>query len=289
MSAEGATLADRVCLVTSASSGIGEETALALARTGARVALLCRDRGRGEAAQRRIRSETGNARVDLVRIDLASLASVRKAAEEIRAAYPMIHLLVNNAGVVSLKRTTSVDGYEQVFAVNHLAPFLLTNLLLERLRQAGSARIVTVSSGAHRFAELDFDDLQSEKRYGWMRVYGASKLANILFTRELARGLEGSGVTANCLHPGAVATRLGHDNGRFARTLTSLLRPFFLTPAQGARTSIYVCTAPELADVNGRYFEKCRPATPSRAARDDDDARRLWQISATLTGLDAQA
>jgi NAD(P)-dependent dehydrogenase (short-subunit alcohol dehydrogenase family) len=273
---------DRICVVTGATSGIGRATAEALARRGASVLLVCRDRGRGEETCDALRTATGNDRIALQLADLSSQADIRRLAAEL-GQQPQIHLLINNAGVVNLHRTTTVDGIETVFAVNHLAYFLLTNLLLDTLRRSGHARIVNVASDAHKFGPLDFDDLQNTRRYRAMRVYGQSKLCNLLFTRELARRLAGTDVTVNAVHPGAVATRLGQNNGRWAQVLIKALRPFFRTPAQGAATSIYVATSPDLEGVSGKYFANCREARPSRAAQDDAAAARLWEISERLT------
>jgi NAD(P)-dependent dehydrogenase (short-subunit alcohol dehydrogenase family) len=278
-------LAGKTCVVTGATSGIGEETALALARDGARVVIVARSPERGAKALERIRSETGNERVELVLADLASLAEIRRLAQELLSACPQIHVLVNNAGVVNLERRVTVDGFEETFAVNHLAYYALTNLLLDRLLASAPARIVNVASDAHKFGPLDPDDLHSEKSYRAMRVYGRSKTANILFTVELARRLQDTGVTVNAVHPGPVASRLGKNNGLLGRAVTSLLAPFFLSPERGARTSVHVATAPELADVSGRYFAKCREARTTAAARDPALARRLWDESARLTGI----
>jgi retinol dehydrogenase-12 len=280
-----ASLEGRICLVTGATSGIGEETALGLARLGAHVILVGRDRDRVERSRARIVADSGNAAVDGLLGDFASLASVRRLAERFLATHPALHVLVNNAGVVNLRRTLTQDGFESTFAVNHLAPFALTLLLLDRLRQSAPARIVNVASDAHRFGRLDLDDLQSERRYRAMRVYGASKLANILFTSELARRLEASGVTANSVHPGAVATRLGTNNGWLGRVAVGALRPFFLTPAQGADTSIYLASSAEVEAVSGRYFVKRRERAPSFAGRDPSLAARLWERSCELTRL----
>jgi NAD(P)-dependent dehydrogenase (short-subunit alcohol dehydrogenase family) len=275
----------RVCVITGATSGIGRATAEGLAERGATLALVCRDRGRGEQTRDAIRGISGNDQVSLHLGDLAVQADIRRVAAELIERLPQIHLLVNNAGVVNLQRTTTVDGIETVFAVNHLAYFLLTNLLLETLRRSGGARIVNVASDAHKFGPLDFDDLQNTRRYRSMRVYGQSKLCNILFTRELARRLRDSDVTVNAVHPGAVATHLGQNNGRWAQVIIKALGYFFRTPEQGAATSIYVATAPELAGVSGKYFANCREARPSKAAQDDAAAARLWDISAEMTGI----
>jgi NAD(P)-dependent dehydrogenase (short-subunit alcohol dehydrogenase family) len=278
----------RVCVVTGASSGIGRATAAGLARSGATVVLVCRDRTRGEAAVEGIRAEGAGAAVDLVLADLASQASVRALAETLLGRCPRIHVLVNNAGVVNLRHTTTVDGIESVFAVNHLAYFLLTNLLLERLQASAPARIVNVASDAHRWGTIDFDDLGHARRYRWTRVYGASKLANVLFTYELARRLAGTGVTANCCHPGAVATGLGRNNGRIAAAVTRVLAPFFRTPERGAATSLHLATSPALEGVSGRYFVDLRERRSSPASYDAAVARRLWEVSCRLTGLTAE-
>lgn len=283
-----ADLDGKTCVLTGATSGIGEETALALARQGARLHVIARSEARGEATRARIRAETGSDAVALHRADLSSLAEIRRVADELLTACPRIDLLLNNAGVVNLSRETTVDGFETTFAVNHLAYFALTNLLLDRLRESAPARIVNVASDAHKFGGgIDLDDLQSEREYKAMRTYGRSKSANILFTVELARRLEGSGVTVNCVHPGPVATRLGKNNGWFGRVATTALSPFFLSPAKGARTSIHVATAPELEKVSGRYFAKQREAKAQGHATDPEAARRLWDESVRLTGIGA--
>jgi NAD(P)-dependent dehydrogenase (short-subunit alcohol dehydrogenase family) len=278
-------LEGRTCLVTGASSGIGEETALALARLGARVVLICRSRERGERTRAAIAQRSGNDAVDLLLGDLASLEAVRQLAADLLATCPAIQVLVNNAGVVNLRRTLTVDGLENTFAVNHLAHFLLTNLLLDRIRESAPARIVNVASDGHKLGKLDFDDLQSERNYGWMRSYSTSKLANVLFTYELARHLQGTGVTANCLHPGAVATRLAHNNGALGVVVTTLLKPFFLSSARGAATSIHLAAAGEVEGVSGKYFIRRRETPSSPASYDEADARRLWEESCRLTGL----
>jgi NAD(P)-dependent dehydrogenase (short-subunit alcohol dehydrogenase family) len=286
-----ATLSGRTCLVTGATSGIGLETALGLARRGARVLCVGRNEAKGENAVADIVRRSGNDAVELLLADLSSQAQIRALAAEVESRAPALHLLVNNAGLVNLRREITSDGLEATFAVNHLAYFLLTRLLLERLVASAPARIVNVASDAQRFGSLDFDDLQSERRYqgfamaAAMRVYGTSKLANILFTTELARRLEGSGVTANCVHPGAVATGLGTNNGRFGQSLMRVVGLFMRTPEQGAATSLYAATSPELEGVSGRYYANEREAEPVAAARDTDDARRLWAESSCLVGL----
>src|SRR5438128_9940864 len=277
---------ERVCIVTGASSGIGKAAARELARTGATVALVCRNSGRAEAARAEIQTATGNEAVEVLLADLSSQAEIRRLVQELLDRYPQIHVLINNAGVLNRKRTTTVDGIETVFAVNHLAYFLLTHLLVARLRASAPARIVNVASDAHRFGRIDLGDLGHARRYRAMRVYGTSKLANILFTYELARRLDGTGVTANCLHPGAVATGLGRNNGRLATAVTRLLRPFFRTPEQGAATAIYLASSPAVEGVSGKYFVDCREARSSGVSYDESLARRLWDASARLSGIE---
>jgi len=282
----GESLAGRTCLVTGATSGIGQEIALGLAQLGATVGVVCRDRARGEATLDELRRRTNSDRALLFEADLASQADVRKLAADVLQRLPALHVLVNNAGLVNLGHTTTVDGIETVFAVNHLAPFLLTNLLLDRLRASAPARVVTVASDAHKFVDgIAFDDLGYQRGYKWTKVYGQSKLANVLFTAELGRRLAGSGVTATCLHPGAVGTRIGHNNGRWATLLTRALRPFFRTPAQGADTAIYLASAPGLDGQSGGYFVDRKPRRRSKAGEDATMAARLWDVSAELTGL----
>jgi NAD(P)-dependent dehydrogenase (short-subunit alcohol dehydrogenase family) len=276
---------DKVCIVTGATSGIGRVTALELARMGATVVLMARDAARGEAARAAIAEQSGSDAVELIVADFASLADVRRAAEEFLARHSRLHVLVNNAGLYMGKRELSADGYELTFAVNHLAPFLLTNLLLDALKAAAPARVITVSSGAHTGAEIDFDDLQSSRRFSGFQTYGASKLANILFTYELARRLEGSGVTANCLHPGFVGTNFGQGGGGPVALLLRAARPFILTPEQGAQTSIYLAASPEVEGITGKYFVDRRPRTSSAQSYSREAQARLWTISEELAGL----
>ena len=280
-----ARLDGRTCLVTGATSGIGQETARGLAGLGAHVVIVGRDRERAESTRKAIVERSGNPRVDVLLADLSSLAGIRGLADEFLSSYPALHVLVNNAGTIELSRTTTVDGFEKTFAVNHLAYFLLTNLLLPRLRASAPARIVNVASEAHRFGRIDLADLQSEKSYAAMRVYGTSKLLNLLFTLALAERLVGSGVTANCLHPGAVSTGLGKQNGAWVKLLIGLLRPFFLTAEQGAANTIFVAASDELVGVSGKYFVKQRAVAPSRRSLRPGLARRVWERSNELVGL----
>jgi len=276
----------RVCVITGATSGIGRAAASELAALGATLVIVARDPARGAAARDEIVDETGNREVALEVADLRSQRQVRELAARLMAALPEIHVLVNNAGLTLSERRLTEDGVEETFAVNHLAPFLLTNLLLDRLRASAPARVVTVASAAHRGAAIPFDDLNGERGFsGWL-AYGWTKLANILFTIELARRLEGSGVTATCLHPGVVATGFGREGPLLIREFQRFLgRLLLLDPTQGADTLVWLASSPEVAGASGGYYAKRRLQTPSRAARDAVAARRLWQESERLTGL----
>ncbi len=279
-------IGDARVLVTGGNAGIGAETALGLARQGAAVAITARDPAKGEAAAARIRDAVPGAAVDVVDLDLASFGSIRRCAAEVHRRFDRLDVLVNNAGVVLLRRTVTADGFEATFGVNHLGHFLLTGLLLDRLRASAPARVVVVASDAHRSARhgLDFGDLQSERSYRAFAVYGASKLANVYFARELARRLDGTGVTVNSLHPGFVGTRLARDGdgGLVGDVAMALLRPFALSPAKGARTSIYAASSPDLDGVTGQYLARGRVSAPAPIALDDRAARRLWDVSEAL-------
>jgi NAD(P)-dependent dehydrogenase (short-subunit alcohol dehydrogenase family) len=281
----GGRLAGRTVVLTGASSGIGRATALGLADEGARLFLVGRTPERCEETLAEIRRRTGRDDAVMLRADLSSQAEVRRLAGELLARAERVHVLVNNAGVTLLERQQSVDGLEATFATNHLAYFLLTGLLLPRLRESAPARIVNVASDAHRFGRLDLSDLQNERRYRAMRVYGQSKTANILFTQELARRIAGSGVTANALHPGGIRSNLGRSEGRVLEGVRRAVGLFLKTPEEGARTSLHLACSPELEGVSGRYFAKCRERTPAAHARDPELAKRLWERSEELTGL----
>jgi NAD(P)-dependent dehydrogenase (short-subunit alcohol dehydrogenase family) len=283
--APGGRLEGRTVVVTGASSGIGRATALGLAAEGARLILVGRTPERCEETLAEVRRRSRRDDAVMLRADLSSLKEVRRLAEEVQARADRLHVLVNNAGVTLLRRETTVDGLEATFATNHLAYFLLTGLLLPRLRESAPARIVNVASDAHRFGRLDLDDLQNERRYGAMRVYGQSKTANILFTQELASRIAGSGVTANALHPGGIRSNLGRSEGALAEALRRVVGLFLKSPEEGARTSLYLAGAPEVEGVSGRYFARCRERTPAAHARDPEAARRLWERSEELTGL----
>jgi len=276
----------RVCLITGATTGIGLATAEGLARAGAHVILGARTRERGEAARERVAAATGSDRLEVVVADLSVQAEVRRLAGEVAAAHPRLDVLINNAGMVYSEREVTADGIERTWALNHLAPFLLTNLLTDLLVASAPARVVTVSSNAHTRASMDLDDPQFERRaYRSFTAYGQSKLANILFTIELARRLEGRGVTANCLHPGFVRSEFGMRTHGWLRLGIGIARAFAITTEQGARTSIYLATSPDVADVTGRYFVDCKPAAPRPQALDREMASRLWDASERMTGL----
>jgi retinol dehydrogenase 14 len=272
-------------LITGATSGIGRATALGLARMGANLAIIGRDRVRTEDAAREIRNADG-ARLELFIADLSSLAEVRDVADEVLQTLPRIHVLINNVGGYFDTRHLTADGLERTFALNHLAPFLLTNLLLEKLKQNASARVVTVSSNAQATGRIDFSDLQGERSYSGARAYSQSKLANVLFSYELARRLKGTPVTANALHPGLVSTSFGaEDPATVQKIFIPFLRLFMKSPIRGAATSIHLASAPELEQVTGRYFANSHPKKSSEQSYDRALAVRLWQVSADLVGL----
>jgi NAD(P)-dependent dehydrogenase (short-subunit alcohol dehydrogenase family) len=274
----------KIVLMTGATSGIGRETAIGLAGMGANVIMLVRNEEKGAAMVREIQERTGNSESLCINCDLTSLESVRRAAYGFESEHQRLDVLIDNAGLVLGKRRVTVDGYEQTFQVNHLSHFLLTNLLLDVLKRSAPSRVVVVGSEAHRRAHLDLDDLMLEKGYSTFRAYGRSKLANLLFCFELARRLEGSGVTANCLHPGVVRTHFGRGLGGVSG-LYPVLYPFMKSPRRGAITSIYLASSPEVANISGRYFSGKKVKRSSKESMDKDLARRLWKKSATLTGL----
>lgn len=278
-------LGGKTCVVTGANRGIGRATAQGLAALGARVVLVARDAAAGEAAAAEIRRATGNSAVELATADLASQASIRRLAADLLARCPRLDVLVNNAGLVTRSRTLTVDGIETVFAVNHLAYFLLTNLLLDRLKASAPARIVNVASDAHQGHRLDFDDLQLKR--GWRRVkaYSLSKLANVMFTYELARRLDGSGVTANCLNPGVIATKLLLDYLPLPSITQPVTTAFAGTPEQGAETPLYLAASPDVEGVTGEYFARRKPRKSTAFSYDTSAARQLWDESTRLTGL----
>jgi NAD(P)-dependent dehydrogenase (short-subunit alcohol dehydrogenase family) len=274
----------QVCVVTGATSGIGKAAAAALARQGAEIIVVGRDPGRAEATAAAIQADGAPPpKVEIA--DLARLDQVRALAGRLNQTLDRIDVLINNAGLVLNERQVTPDGYEHVFAVNHLAPFLLTNLLRPKLTASAPGRVITVSSDAHTAARLDLDDPNLEHGWSSWRSYSNSKLANILFTRELARRLDGTGVTANCLHPGVVRTGFGRDARPLMRAGITIAKPFMLSPERGADTMVYLASSPDVAAKTGGYYVKRQLREPSAAARDDGLARRLWEISERLTGL----
>jgi NAD(P)-dependent dehydrogenase (short-subunit alcohol dehydrogenase family) len=275
-------MAGRTVLVTGGTAGIGKATALGLAAMGAHLAITGRDRGRAEDAAREIRA-AGGGNVDVFVADLSSQPEVRRLADEVLQRLPRIDALVNNAGGYWNTRHITADGLERTFAVNHLAPFLLTSLLLGRLKHSAPARVVTVSSNMQAIGRIDFDDLQGERSYSGARAYNQSKLANVLFTYELARRLEATSVTANALHPGVVRTSFGaEDPSGVQRLFTPFMRPFMKTPAQGAATSVHLAAAPALEQMTGRYFANSKPKRSSQRSYDNAAAARLWHVSTDL-------
>ncbi len=282
----------RTVVVTGGNNGIGLETAVGLTRLGAHVVITARNQAKGEAALADIKNRSESDKVELMLADFASLASIRGFAEKFKTNHDRLDVLVNNAGGINTSRSETLDGFETTFGVNHLGYFLVTNLLLDLLKASAPARVVSVSSGAHQRAKgMDFDDLNSEQSYSGMGVYGRSKLANVLFTYELARRLEGSGVTTNCLHPGVVRSGFGQNNGGLIalvfKSAYTLMTPFTKSNAQGAETSIYLASSPEVEGVTGKYFVDSEETPSSPASHDEEAARRLWEISEQMTGLAA--
>jgi NAD(P)-dependent dehydrogenase (short-subunit alcohol dehydrogenase family) len=276
------------CLVTGATSGIGKETALRLALLGATVVIVARDAARGATAGAEITGRAPLAQVEVMTADLSSLAQVRRLAGDVLGRHGRLDVLVNNAGVISPRRTLTADGLETTFATNHLGPFLLTSMLRGLLERSAPARVVTVSSAAHKqVGAIPWDDLPRGAQSGQAQAYPVSKLLNILFTTELARRLAGTGVTANCLHPGFVRTGLGRDVTGVLGTVLPMILRLRPGPAAGARTPVYLATSPEVAGVTGGYFVNCKPAEPSALAKDTQAAARLWTLSEDLAGLAA--
>lgn len=280
-------MAGKTCVVTGANSGIGKETALELARVGARVVLVCRNQQKGEAALEEIRRETGSPEVDLLNADMSSLASVRALAAQIQQKCPRLDVLINNAGAAVLDRRLSADGIEMTVAGNHLGAALLTLLLLDLLKASAPSRIINVSSEGQRRAQLDMNDLQFERRkYRRLAAYEQSKLLMNAFTFELARRLEGTGVTANCLHPGVVATNIWPaDPPLFVKIILGVMKPFMLNSKQGAEVTLYLATSPDVANVSGKYFIKCKPAESNPLSRDPKVAAEIWQWTEKMIGV----
>jgi NAD(P)-dependent dehydrogenase (short-subunit alcohol dehydrogenase family) len=283
-------MAGKTVLITGGTGGIGMATAIGLASMGARVGITGRDRARAEAAAASIVRESGNPAVDVFVADLSSQAEVRRLAAEVRVAYPRLDVLINNVGGFWAHRHVTADGLEHTFALNHLAPFLLTDLLLERLSASAPSRIVTVSSGAQSMGKIDFDDLMGERTYSGQRAYNQSKLANVMFTYELSRRLQGIGVTATVLHPGVTSTGFGgEDMTRGWGPLIAVLRPFMRSPRRGAETSVYLASSADVEGVSGRYFADRKTRDSNKGSYDTATTARLWRLSAELVGLPLDA
>jgi len=275
-------LKNKICIITGTTSGIGKATATYLAKEGMQLIWPVRNLEKGEKVKKEISEATGNNNIRLMPCDLESLDSVRSFAEAFKKEYQHLDLLINNAGVWFSKREVTKDGYEKNFAINHLSHFLLTILLLDTLKRSGNARIISVSSDAHRFTDMNFDDLQSEKNFNNFKAYGQSKLADILFVKKLSELLKGTGVTANCLHPGVVATHLFDKMGGFMKGIFGMM---MISPEKGAATSIYLATSDEVKEVSGEYFKKKKITKSSAASYNKESAEKLWDISLKLVNL----
>jgi len=278
-------LENKVCLITGATNGIGEEAAKELNKMGAEIVFVARNEGKGEQLKAELKEATGK-EPTMILANLSSQAEVKSAAEKFLSMEKPLNILLNNAGIMNRERSITEDGLEEVFSVNHLAYFTFTLMLIDKLKNTEGSRVVNVASGAHQFVkEMNFEDLQSEKVFKPMQVYGQSKLANILFTKSLANKLADHGVTVNCLHPGFVSTGIGSNNKGIWNILMSLARPFARKTDKGAETSVYLCSSPEVKDISGEYFVDCKIEKVSDAAKSSDQADKLWKISSELTGL----
>ncbi len=284
---ELSSLQGKTAVITGASSGIGKVTALELARLGAEVIMVCRNKIKGEETRRQIIEKTGNSLLSVVYAELSLMEEVKKAAAEINGKIKKLDILINNAGMLPGKRNVTAEGHEIAWATNYLSAFLLTNLLTDKLLAADAARIINVSSEAHRLGHLNFQDMHSAKKYSAVTAYADSKLANILFTYELARRLEFTNITANCLHPGVVATNFAQENSQVYKYLFMLGRPFMSSPEKGARTTLYLAASPEAANFNGLYFKNLKPVRSSKQTYSPAIARRLWTLSESQTGFKA--
>jgi len=275
----------KICMITGATSGIGREMALALARLNHKIVIIGRNEKKCLNTQNQIKAQTGNQQIEYITADFSALSNIRNLTEQFKQKYKKLDILINNAGVYSIKRSESIDGYEMTFAVNHLAHFLLTNLLMERLKTSPAARIINVSSMAHEKSNIDFDDLSCKNNYNGLYAYARSKLANILFTYELARLLKDTNITVNAFHPGFVATNFGKNNGIIRFILRRLIKRGALTPVQGAKTGIYLATSEEVNGVSGKYFVNKKAVNSSKESYDETLAKELWYKSCKLTGL----
>src|SRR6266571_2867405 len=282
---EKTAMKDKVVMITGANSGIGKTASLALAKMGANVVMVARDKERGEAARSEIIRESQNGSVDLLLADLSSLESVRQLATEFQRKYSKLHVLINNAGLFNQRRHLTMDGYEDTFATNYLAPFLLTNLQLDLLKASAPSRIINVSSVGHYSGHINFDDLNLEKEYGGWKAYGQSKLALVFFTHELAKKLQGTSVTVNAVHPGTVATNIWSRPLGPVGFIMALPKLFMTSPERGAETIVYLASSPDAKDLNGEYLEKLKVKKSSDESYNEETAQRLWDVSAKLTGL----
>jgi NAD(P)-dependent dehydrogenase (short-subunit alcohol dehydrogenase family) len=285
---QGADMHGKTVLITGANQGVGKASAEALGKMGAKLILVCRNAEKAKAAIADI-EKAGAKDVELLIGDLGTQADIRRIASEVLAKHDRLDVLINNAGVLVTNRRETKDGIEETFAINHLGYFLLTTLLLDLVKKTPRARIVSVSSRAHNGASVNWADPQLRKGWSAFRAYGQSKLCNILFTRELARRLEGTGVTANSLHPGVIASGFGHTDGGIVSVLVTIAKPFFITPEKGARTQVWLASSPEVEGISGKYFDNCKEKTPSKAALEAGAPERLWAISEELTGVRAGA
>lgn len=271
-------------MITGANSGIGKETAIELAKMGANIVMVCRSRERGQKALNEIKEMANSEKIELYIADLADQRSIRTMVERFKKSHDKLHVLINNAGVMLSKRSTTPEGYESTFAINHLGHFLLTNLVLDMLKASSPSRIVNVSSSAHKFAKLNFDDIDSEHKYSGFRTYANSKLFNILFSYELAKRLEGTEVTVNALHPGVIRTNLGKNNtSKLIKLVSIIFRLFMKSPKKGARTTVYLASSPDIEDVNGKYFIGSKLRNSSKISYEETLQSKLWEISANLT------
>jgi len=280
-------MTSKVCLITGGNSGIGKATALGLAKLNATVVIVSRDKDKGEAALIEIRAKSSNRNLDAMTADLSSQDSVRELAHDFKSRYKKLNVLINNAGIFLPRRVQTVDGLEATLATNHLGHFLLTNLLIDVLKASAPSRIINVTSSAHYGTEIDFEDLQSEKKYSGYHAYSQSKLANVLFTHQLAKQLEGTGVTANSLHPGVVRTGFGKDQRGLMSILVTVGRPFMISPEHAAKALIYLATSPDMEGVTGKFYSRGKEGRSSTQSYDEASAERLWKVSAELTKLDA--
>jgi NAD(P)-dependent dehydrogenase (short-subunit alcohol dehydrogenase family) len=278
----------KVCIVTGANSGVGRATATRLAKSGATVVMVCRDRGRGEAAVREVRLQTGvSSAVELMLADLSSMDSVRQLADTFKQSFNKLHVLDNNAGVILSECTPTIDGFESTFAINHLSHFLLTNLLMDVLKTSAPSRVISVTSDAHFGGHIDFESLRCGRPYRATRAYSQSKLAQVLFTYELAKRTAGTGVTSNCVHPGAVRTNWGDSGGTVFRFIMKIARPFLLSPERGANGPVYLASSPSVHDLTGRYYSGTQEAKSSEESHDEGTAKRLWEVSSQMARLPA--